>query len=198
MVAELTINTWVSPGALGGTTEVSVTVRAPDRGGVEAISGLFEQAAAECALPPPPKRRPPPPTIFIGHGGSPLWWQLKNHLQDKQKYVVEAYETGARAGHAIRDILEKLLVASSFAILVMTGEDQTADGTMRARQNVIHEAGLFQGKLGFHRAIVLLEDGTEDFSNLQGIETIRFGKGKIVETFGEVVATIRREFPSAA
>ncbi len=69
-----------------------------------------------------------------------------------------------------------------------------AEGEMRARQNVIHEAGLFQGRLGFSRAIVLVEEGTETFSNIQGIEQIRFARSNIKETFGEVVATLRREF----
>ncbi len=105
-----------------------------------------------------------------------------------------AYEVGARAGHTIRDILEEMLKSSSFAVLVMTGEDEGSDGERRARQNVIHELGLFQGRLGFARAIVLLEDGTEEFSNLHGIQQIRFGRGNIKETFGEVVATLRREF----
>ena len=84
-------------------------------------------------------------------------------------FPVEAYETGARAGHAIRDILQDMMKASSFALLVMTGEDKLEDGTYRARQNVIHEAGLFQGKLGFSRAIILLEEGVDEFSNLAGI-----------------------------
>jgi predicted nucleotide-binding protein len=88
-----------------------------------------------------------------------------------------------------------MLRASSFAILVMTGEDETSDGKMRARQNVIHELGLFQGRLSFSKAIVLLEDGTEEFSNLQGIHQIRYLKNNIKETFGEVLATLRREFP---
>ena len=41
---------------------------------------------------------------------------------------------------------------------------------------------------------MLLEDGVEEFSNIQGIEQIRFGKKNIKETFGEVLATLRREF----
>jgi predicted nucleotide-binding protein len=106
------------------------------------------------------------------------------------------YEIGARAGHAIRDVLESMLANSSFALLVMTAEDETADGTFRTRQNVVHEAGLFQGKLGFHRAIVLLEEGVEQFSNLQGIEYIHFSTGRIQETFGDILATLKREFPS--
>jgi predicted nucleotide-binding protein len=88
-----------------------------------------------------------------------------------------------------------MLKRSSFALLVMTAEDEMSDGQKRARQNVVHEAGLFQGRLGFRRAIVVLESGAEEFSNIHGIEQIRFPPGAIRETFGDVVATIKREFP---
>ena len=106
----------------------------------------------------------------------------------------EAYETGARAGHSIRDILEEMVSKSSFALLVFTGEDDQVSGSVRPRQNVIHEAGLFQGSLGFSRAIILLEEGVEEFSNVQGVQYIGFSKENIKEVFGEVLATIRREF----
>lgn len=76
----------------------------------------------------------------------------------------------------------------------MTGEDQTATGELNARQNVVHEVGLFQGALGFNRAIVLLEDGCTEFSNLSGIQQTRFTAGGIRETYGDVLATLRREF----
>ncbi len=122
---------------------------------------------------------------------------MKDHLHDKHGYDIETYEIGARAGHAVRDILQDMLIRSSFAILVMTGEDETQDGKLRARPNVIHEIGLFQGRLGFNRAIVVLEKGTEEFSNIQGIEQIRFDKGNIKETFGDVLAVLRREFPES-
>jgi len=39
-----------------------------------------------------------------------------------------------------------------------------------------------------------LEDGTEEFSNIHGINQIRYGQGNIKETFGEVLATLKREF----
>jgi predicted nucleotide-binding protein len=88
-----------------------------------------------------------------------------------------------------------MVSSASFALLVHTAEDEQADGSMRARENVVHETGLFQGRLGFERAIVLREDGCADFSNISGLQEIRFHEGNIRETFGEVVATIRREFP---
>ena len=52
-----------------------------------------------------------------------------------------------------------MLDESSFALLVLTVEDKISDGSLQARQNVIHEAGLFQGNLGFNRAMILLEEG---------------------------------------
>jgi len=131
--------------------------------------------------------------VFIGHGRSKVWEELKNHLQDKHGQSVVAFESGARAGHHIRDILDEMLTESSLAFLILTGEDETANQCLRARQNVIHETGLFQGKLGFSKAIVLLEEGVEEFSNLAGIQHISFPKGHISETFGEVLAVIKRE-----
>ncbi len=43
--------------------------------------------------------------------------------------------------------------------------------------------GCFQGKLGFTRAIILLEEGCEEFSNVEGLGQIRFPKGNIKATF---------------
>jgi len=162
---------------------------------VEAVFEVFEKHAPGCALPPAPRPQPEPPALFIGHGRSFQWRDLKDHLHEHHGYAVEAYEVGSRAGHTIRDILEGMLAKSSFAILVMTAEDETAEGGFRPRQNVVHELGLFQGRLGFTRAIVLLEEGAEEFSNLQGIQQVRYSKGNIRETYGEVLAALRREFP---
>jgi len=170
-----------------------VTVRADTRASVETVSAIFEDAQVRSRIPDQPSA-PPSVVIFLGHGRSQLWRDLKDHLQDKHGYTIEAYETGARSGHCIRDILEEMAAKSSFAILGMTAEDEQADGVHRARQNVVHEAGLFQGRLGFARAIMLLEDGVEEFSNVQGVQYIRFARGNIKESYGEVLATLRREF----
>jgi len=60
---------------------------------------------------------------------------------------------------------------------------------MRQRYEVLR-----QGHLGFRRAIVFLEDGLKEFSNLEGIQQIRFSEGNIREVFGDVLATLTREF----
>lgn len=174
----------------GDIPDTLVSVAAPTRREIESIISIFDGNAERCRTPVKKEKT----VIFIGHGQDEQWRDLKDHLHEKHGYLVEAYEIGAREGHAIRDILEDMLHESSFALLLMTGEDETKDGGLRARQNVIHETGLFQGKLGFSRAIVLLEEGTEEFSNIHGIQQIRFSKGRIKETFGDVLAVLKREF----
>jgi predicted nucleotide-binding protein len=89
--------------------------------------------------------------------------------------------------------LATMLDAAAIAFLVLTAEDETADGTMQARMNVIHEAGLFQGRLGFTKAIVMLEEGCEGFSNIEGLGQIRFPMGKISAAFHDVQLVLERE-----
>lgn len=170
-----------------------VTVQGPNRDYINKVFSIVEKHAERCRIPAAEEAEEPP-RIFIGHGNNPQWRDLKDHLHEKHKYEIVAYEIGSREGHTIRDILEDMMDKASIALLVMTGEDETKDGTKRARQNVVHEAGLFQGRLGFSRAILLLEEGTEEFSNIHGLQQVRFAKGRIRETFGDVVAILKREF----
>ena len=80
----------------------------------------------------------------------------------------------------------------------MTGEDSTPDGQVRARENVVHEIGLFQGRLGFRKAIVLLEEGCTEFSNIHGLTEIRFPKGNILAVSEKLRAVLEREQVFAA
>jgi predicted nucleotide-binding protein len=177
----------------------TVRITAENREIIQKIFNIVEKYRERSTIPLPakPESEPEPevrPVVFIGHGRSQQWRDLKDHLHEKHGYEIVAYEIGAREGHTIRDIIEEMLDRSSMAFLVLTGEDETADHRFLARQNVVHEAGLFQGRLGFPRAIIMLEDGTEEFSNIAGIQQIRYSKGKIKETFGDVLAVLKREF----
>jgi len=170
---------------------VRISVKAPSRQLIESVFDVFERNLEESKIENP--NLDEAPKIFIGHGRNQQWRDLKDHLHEQHGFKVEAYEIGARAGHTIRDILETMLEESNFAILVLTAEDEDIQGHFHPRLNIVHELGLFQGHLGFSKAIALVEDGTEEFSNIHGIQQIRFAKGKIRETYGDVLATIRRE-----
>jgi predicted nucleotide-binding protein len=86
-----------------------------------------------------------------------------------------------------------MLDDAAIAFLVMTAEEEKADGKMQARMNVVHEAGLFQGRLGFSRAIVMLEEGCDEFSNIEGLGQIRFPKNNIRAVFHDVQLVLERE-----
>jgi predicted nucleotide-binding protein len=161
---------------------------------IERVMEVFESAAADSVYPPVVVPDPSPPAVFIGHGGgSQEWRELEQYLRNHMGYRTEAYETEPRGGDDIRKILDQMMTRSDFAFLVMSAEDQQPDGTLRGRQNVVHETGLAQGRLGWKRAVVMLENGAEDYSNLAGVQQIRFDKGHISAAFGSVVATLKHE-----
>jgi len=118
--------------------------------------------------------------VFIGHGRSPAWKDLRDFLRDRLHLEWIEFNREPVAGYATKERLEQMLADASFAFLVMTAEDEHPDGTFHARENVVHELGLFQGQLGFDRAIILLEEGCSEFSNIIGLSQIRFPKGNIM------------------
>jgi predicted nucleotide-binding protein len=131
--------------------------------------------------------------IFIGHGRSAAWRDLKDLLRERLALSPVEFNMEPSAGMTTTERLQEMLDAAAFAFLVLTGEDQHADGAHHARENVIHEAGLFQGRLGFRRAIILLEDGCIEFSNIYGLGQIRFPKGNIMAKSEEIREVLERE-----
>jgi predicted nucleotide-binding protein len=130
--------------------------------------------------------------VFIGHGRSHAWRELADHLRDHHGYPIVTIESEPRIGQSITEVLARMVEQASFAILVHTAEDEQADGTLRARQNVVHETGPFQGRLGFSRTIIVRQVGCEEFSNIAGLQEVRYSDD-IREAFGHVVAALSRE-----
>lgn len=132
-------------------------------------------------------------TIFIGHGRSPLWRELKDFLVDRLDLQWNEFNRESVAGIATADRLIQMLDSASFAFLIMTAEDEHADTTLHARANVIHEVGLFQGRLGMRKAIILLEEGCQEFSNIHGLSHIPFPRGHVSAAFEEIRRVLERE-----
>ena len=131
--------------------------------------------------------------VFIGHGRSPLWRELKDLVNDRLSLPWDEFNRVPVAGVTNIARLSEMLDSAAIAFLIMTAEDETSEGNYRARMNVIHEAGMFQGRLGFSKAIVLLEEGCEEFSNIQGLGQIRFPKGNIKAAFEEIRQVLEPE-----
>ena len=131
--------------------------------------------------------------VFIGHGHSAVWRELKDFIEGRLGLRTDEFNRVPVAGVPNTERLGQMLSSAAMAFLVMTAEDEQSDGTSHARLNVVHEAGLFQGRLGFERAIVLLEEECEAFSNIDGLGQLRFGRGDIRSKFEEVRRVLERE-----
>jgi predicted nucleotide-binding protein len=161
---------------------------------VESGQSLPGNGAAHPKQPAPSAQTPPEAhRVFIGHGRSLLWRELKDFLQDTLHLNWDEFNRESTAGKATTARLEEMLSHASFAFVILTAEDEHGDGKLHARENVVHETGLFQGKLGFHRAIVLLEEGCAEFSNIFGLTEIRFPKGHLMSAGEEIRRVLQRE-----
>ena len=113
---------------------------------------------------------------------------LSNELAIETIY----FESESRTSESIINILEGFLNEASFAVIIMTAEDETSEDKIRARQNVIHEAGLFQGRLGFDKVIILKQDNIEEFSNISGLQYIPFSGNNVEQTFYEMQRCLKK------
>ncbi|MGA3288133.1 MAG: nucleotide-binding protein [Bacteroidota bacterium] len=134
-----------------------------------------------------------PRRVFISHGRNQDWLQVQVYIEKDVK--VQTLEL-AQEPNKGRTVLQKLGEESdkcSFAVIVMTGDDDLGVGAPRARENVMHEIGFFQGKYGLERVCLLYEEGTNIPSNIHGLVYIPFPKGYVNATFGP----LQRELNSA-
>ncbi len=137
----------------------------------------YERRFSTCVLKPLPIRS------YSVHGctlnprvirSAATEWEVVSSLPSSEQTAMVLWEVALR------------IVTIAFAFLVLTAEDEVNDGAMQACMNAVHEVGLFRGRLGFNRAIVLLEEGCAEFSNINGLGQLRFPRGKIAAVFHEV------------
>lgn len=131
--------------------------------------------------------------VFIGHGRSRIWRDLKDYLHDRLGLDWDEFNREPAAGLSTTERLQTMIDNASFAFIVMTAEDEAASGEMNPRMNVVHEAGLFQGALGFKKAIILLEEGCQEFSNVIGLGQIRFPRDNLAPKLDEIRQVLERE-----
>jgi predicted nucleotide-binding protein len=139
-----------------------------------------------------------PRRIFISHGRSPDWHRIQAYIEKDAR--METLELAQQANRG-RTVLQKLWDESgkcSYAVIVMTGDDDTGEGERpRARENVMHEIGFFQGRYGLENVCLLYEEGTSIPSNIHGLVYIPFPKGRIETTLGDLRRELEAAFPES-
>jgi sugar/nucleoside kinase (ribokinase family) len=134
-----------------------------------------------------------PKGVFIAHGANPEWLAVRRFIEERFELPVHSFESSSWGGRQITEALSDYLERCGFAICVLTPEDLSGDGRHLARQNVIHEVGLFQGRHGFDRVLVLAEDGCEFVPRTAKPYTIFFPHNGIDRTFYRLSEMIRSQ-----
>lgn len=114
--------------------------------------------------------------IFVSHGHEEMVkLKVKNFIASRIGHdPIIIGEQPGRQGLTVIEALEKFSQGCEFALILLTGDDLAQDGGRRARQNVVHEAGFFQGKLGRRKVVLIVERGVEIPSNLAGLFYLEF------------------------
>jgi sugar/nucleoside kinase (ribokinase family) len=139
-----------------------------------------------------------PSGIFISHGKNSEWFAVQRFVEDKFESPVYSFESAPWEGHELSEALSKNLERCSLSVCVLTVEDLTGDGRKFARQNVIHEIGLFQGKHGFDRVVLLVEEGCDFVPQAAVPYTINFPHNRIYSAFYKLAEIIKSHgFPAS-
>ena len=133
--------------------------------------------------------------VFLSHGHNELLkLKLKDFLRTKLGKMPIILSEEPSRGLTVVEKLERVSEICCFAVILMTKDDQQNNGGLRARQNVIHEIGFFQGRYGRKNVVLLAERGVELFTNISGIIRIEFD----AEHFEECYEPLRSELDSSA
>ena len=111
--------------------------------------------------------------VFVVHGHDEALKEKVARLLEKQGLEAIILSEQANKGKTIIEKFEENSDVGA-AICLFTGDDigkekSEAVEKQRARQNVVYEAGYFMGKLGRERVIMLVDNGIELPSDLQGV-----------------------------
>lgn len=177
-----------------GTTamdyDFEVSITSPNKSDIQEIIAFLAEHHEDCSIDKLYNSLKKP-FIFIGHGRKNDWKDLRDHLRDLHNYDVRFYESCDRSGGYLFDNVYEMITGSKISILVLSNDDMMEDGTMRARQNVIHELGMAQVIHGIKNTLVVIEEGCDWPSNIQGIACFPYAKS-IRAINGDIVSALEK------
>ncbi|EJL92739.1 putative nucleotide-binding protein containing TIR-like domain containing protein [Herbaspirillum sp. CF444] len=122
--------------------------------------------------------------VFISHGRSGDWREVQAFLERDLGLATLELAQEPNQGMTVIQKLSAAADQCDSAVIVMTGDDIDADGVAKARENVMHEIGYFQGRYGPSRVCLLHEEGVNIPSNMQGLVYSAFPKEAVHACFG--------------
>ncbi|MFF1477304.1 PfkB family carbohydrate kinase [Streptomyces sp. NPDC058301] len=134
-----------------------------------------------------------PPGVLVAHDGGAGWEALSRFLQEDCGLPVYTLVRDVAGGDEYARLMRVRLEQCGFAVCVLSASRMMAGGGRRASEDVVHQAGIFQGYYGFGRVAILAEEGCEAPSNIGGLIRLDFAPGRIDATFWELERVLVRE-----
>ena len=134
-----------------------------------------------------------PPGVFLVHHQSTYRDVVRRFVEDDCGLPVYELTPSDIARRDFTASLREQLPRCSFAVCLLGKNESMSDGRFRADQNVVYQAGFFQGRYGFGRVALLAEEGIEPFSNIAGIVRLDFPTPKVDSTFIDLRRMLQRE-----
>lgn len=129
--------------------------------------------------------------VFISHGRSNEWHKIQNYLEKDLSIPTLELAQEPNLGRTVLQKLNEEAAKCTVAVIVMTGEDLTEEGEVRARENVMHEIGYFQGRYGLKNVVLLHEQGVNIPSNIHGLVYIGFPKDTAEASLGALTREMK-------
>lgn len=107
--------------------------------------------------------------VFIVHGHDGELKQKIARILEKQDITPIILNEMVSRGKTIIEKIEMYSETVRTAICLFTPDDETKDGSKRARENVVFETGYFFGKIGRENTIIVAEPGVVNLSDLSGV-----------------------------
>lgn len=133
-----------------------------------------------------------PKRIFISHGRSKEWYKVQAFIERDIKLETLELAQEPILGRTVLQKLNDEAGRCGYAVIVMTGDDIIGD-EVRARENVMHEIGFFQGMYGLQNVTLLHEEGVNIPSNIHGLVYIPFPKDTVEATFGALMRELKAQ-----
>ena len=133
------------------------------------------------------------PVTFIDHGTNPIWTRVEKHLREDLMIECKTFLDSSYSSEQMVYSLSDFLDTCNFCVVILTKEDEQKGASEIIYQNIIHKIGLFQGRLGFNKTVLLKQDGIKFDTNFAGLQHITFSGSKIEQAFYELDKMLKRE-----
>ena len=127
--------------------------------------------------------------LLVTVGGGDDWKVLRSHLMGSGWVAtpMEMEDVAEKGGPGIET---PRLDGIELAIFVV-GDYESDESNVLATRSLLHFAGFLQGKLGYRRVLVLVEDRVDAFLRGTGVPEVSYTAGNIQDRFPQIAATLR-------